>query len=202
MKTLRLFAALLLIAWRADVALDARRATSLTITPNTSVAELLRGADAVVLVTAQTRVGTRVGDTRPELERADTGLVLPEALPVVFTEYDVTAMEVFKQSDTSRLDWVTRIASRGGTGQYNGRTVNERTHAPDLGPGRQHLIFLQFSKSIDAMLFDVFGVFDVSGAAVDGNQRLRATRHGKELIGLPSDQALDHVRALLAEPRP
>jgi hypothetical protein len=159
-KTLRLVTALLLIAGRADVALDARQPTSLTITPNTSVAELLRRADAVALVTVQTRLGTRVIDIRPELERADAGLVLPEALPVVFTEYYVTVMEVFKQSDTSRLDSATRIASRGGTGQYNGRKISESTHAPDLVPGRQYLTFLQFSKSIDAMLFDVFGVFD------------------------------------------
>jgi hypothetical protein len=193
-------AALSICCWLASVATVAAQVSSaqpprvdkrtpLLIVPDASLQEALESTDAVVLVRVNKRLGTRVIDLRPELMQDDPRLVLREPMPVPFTEYNVTPVELLKPYAQRDLGAIARIASRGGVGQFDGVTIDEDTHAPELVAGRQYL------------LLTTFDVFDVTGPAVAANQFLRATRLGKELVGLPPERALRRVRMMLAGPR-
>ena len=174
-----------------------QRNAPLTVIPDQSLSEALETADAVVVARVNKRMGTRIVDIRPELMRADAGLVLPEPLPVPFTEYDVTPIQVVKDYPLFAFGTAIRIASRGGVSEFNGKTIEEPTATPQLVEGRRYLVFLRFSKTISGMLFHTFDVFDLSGPTVAANEYLRDSRHGKELVGLPPEQALSRVRILL-----
>lgn len=180
------------------LALNIETAKGQSVAPNFPLMDLVKSADAVVVTRLVKRLGTRVIDLTPQLRKNDPGALLSEPYLGAFTEYDVAPIEIVKNYPTFAFKSVFRISTRGGVGKFGQITVKEETGLPDLIEGRQYLLFLNFSDWIDGMLFDGYGAFDISGTSVNAHDRLRRSRAGKELVGLPPQVALQNVRKMIA----
>ncbi len=192
-------------AWSSRAQGTRRRVQKTTfdlVVPGWPLIDVVKSADAVVVARVVKRLGTRVIDLTPQLRRSDPGLILADPYLGAFTEYDVAPVDILKNYPLFAFTSPFRIATRGGVGRFGDITVDEDTGVPDLVEGRRYLLFLNFSDWIDGMLFDVYGAFDISGTTVSANEPLRTSRAGKELVGLPPQQALQDVRMMIASLEP
>ena len=180
------------------LALHIETAKGQSVAPNFPLMDLVKSVDAVVVARLVKRLGTRVIDLTPQIRKTDPGALLSEPYLGAFTEYSVAPIEILKNYPTFAFKSVFRISTRGGVGKFGQITVNEGAGVPDLVEGRQYLWFLSFSDWIDGMSFDGYGAFDISGTSANASDRLRRSRAGKELVGLPPQRALQNVRTMIA----
>jgi hypothetical protein len=161
-----------------------RRAPSL-VNVDTPWSVLLQSADAVIGVRVFKRLGTRL---------------LAEPFPAPFTEYEVTPTEMLKSHPAMVFGSLLQIATRERPGQFNSLTLDDVATAPPLIEGREYLLLLTFSPALERLLFNSDQVFDITATTVVASERVRATPHGRELVGLSTAEALQNVRMLLTSP--
>jgi hypothetical protein len=146
---------------------------------------LLQSADAVISLRILKRLGTRL---------------LAEPFPAPFTEYEVMPTEMLKSHPAMVFGSLLQIATRERPGQFNSLTLDDVATTPPLMEGREYLVLLTFSPALERLLFNSDQVFDITGTHVVASEHVRATRHGRELAGLPTAQALTNIRILLTSP--
>lgn len=82
-----------------------------------------------------------------------------------------------------------------------GHKIVDKKRQPDLVPGAEYLIFVDYSPDLEMMLYSDYDVFRVDGPRVTANPDASRTRYGKSIVGRPSNEVINLLKTADAETR-
>ncbi len=159
------------------------------VPPETSIAERIGRADAVVLrVRAVSEPTVRAYDHAPAIRAANPDVPVSGPFLSPLIEQNVQVVEVIKGQQFASAGTTIRIGTSGG---HNSMHLAESWQQRTLTVGADYVLFLTYDKWASELVYYYFDIFrlDSSGLVVPFD-----TEYGKTLQGLRPTAALTAIR--------